>query len=173
MLGVKKLTIFVVLVVLTILIQIIPAISSHKYVLLTLFSSLPLFLIARSSGPLGLIAFVIAGISIFSINSHEGLFFLFTNGPVGLMLGLQRCFKKESLTASFITGLILTITLSLLNFIIGIKVFGTEIPGPLVIQILLIFLFSFLYSTMYSYFAGFIYRRLRKKIILKALVLKQ
>jgi hypothetical protein len=161
--GAKKIAILAILTVFTILIQIIPAISSHKYVLLTMFSALPIYLITRTSGPMGLIAFVAAGILIFGISSHEGLFFLFTNGPVGLVLGLGWYFKKGNLAASFFSGLILTITLSLLNFVIGIKVFGANIPGWMGVQILLIFLFSFIYSAIYSLMAGFVYRLLRKR----------
>lgn len=161
--GVKKIAILVVLTVFTILFQIIPAISSHKYVLLTMFSALPIYLITSTSGLVGLIAFVAAGISIFGISSHEGLFFLFTNGPVGLVLGLGGYFKKGNLAAAFFSGLILTITLSLLNFLIGIKVFGATIPGSLGIQVLLIFLFAFIYSVIYSFMAGFVYRLFQKK----------
>lgn len=159
----KKTTVLVVLTVFTVLFQIIPAIFSHKYVLLTMFSALPIYLITRISGPMGLIAFVAAGISIFGISSHEGLFYLFTNGPVGLVLGLGEHFSKRDLTAAFLTAITLAITLSLLNFVIGIKVFGTDIPGPLGVQILLIFLFSFMYCIMYSFMADFVYRLLRKR----------
>jgi hypothetical protein len=159
----KRITVLVVLTFFTVLFQIIPVVFSHKYVLLTLFSALPIYLITRTSGPMGLVAFVAAGILIFGISSHEGLFFLFANGPVGLVLGLGEHFSKRDLTAAFLTAITLTITLSLLNFVIGIKVFGTSIPGSLGVQILIIFLFSFIYSVIYSYMAGFVYRLLRKR----------
>ncbi len=159
----KKIAVVAVLTTFAVIFQIIPVVFSHKYVLLTMFSVIPIYLITCASGPLGLIAFVIAGISIFGISSHEGLFFLFTNGPVGLVLGLGGYFKKQNLAIAFLTGLILTITLSLMNFVMGIKVFGTNIPGPLGVQIISIFLFSFIYSLIYSYIAGFIYRFFLKR----------
>ena len=160
----KKILILTGLVALAVSFQIIPVIFSHQYVLLTMFSALPIYLITRISGSMGVIAFMVAGIAVFSINPHEGLFFLFTNGPIGLASGLGKYLGKKSFVTMFIMSVILTITLSLLNFIIGIRVFGINIPGPLSIQVLLIFLFSFCYSTLYSSMADFIYRLLRTRI---------
>jgi hypothetical protein len=156
--NLKKITLLLGLITLTISFQLIPVIFSHQYVLLAMFSAFPIYLITRISGPMGLIAFMAAGIGIFSISPHEGLFFLFTNGPIGLVVGLGMYLGKKSLGTLLIMSIILTITLSLLNFVLGIKVFGADIPGLLGMEVIFIFLFSLLYSTLFSYTAELIYK---------------
>ncbi len=112
-------------------------------------------LIARMSPRAGLLAVVLAAILVSMISTHEGLFFLCTNGPVGLFLGVCRHLRIGRAATSVISGLALTSTLSLMSFVVGIPVLWIPLPGPLSAQLALLALFSTAYSALYMYLADF------------------
>jgi len=87
LLNIRHIAIGGFLVGLSITFQLIPVIFGELFVLVTIFSTLPIFIITRLNPKTGGVAFVVTAILVLSFNSHEGLFFIFTNGPVGLALG--------------------------------------------------------------------------------------
>jgi phage shock protein PspC (stress-responsive transcriptional regulator) len=144
-------------VCLAVLFQIIPVIFSELFVLTTMLSALPIYIISRINPKLGIVALIGAGIIIMSISTHKGLFFLCTNGPVGISLGTADYYFNKKALISLLSGVILTLTLSFMNYIIGIPVLGTSLPGNFIIQLTIIFLFSILYCFTYLHLARYIY----------------
>lgn len=144
------------------LFQSLPVIFSEVFVLFTIFSAIPIYIVARINPKAGVLSYLVAAMLIMIISTHEGLFFLFTNGVIGCSLGISSSYtnKKAIIWAS--SSIVLTVTLSIMNYGIGIPVFGTNLPGALYFQLLILFLFSVLYNVIYSYLGDFIYKRLVK-----------
>lgn len=140
--------------------QLIPVLLSEAAVLLTMFSALPIYIAARCKPVTGILSYLTAAILIMLFSTHESLFFLCTNGMVGLSLGICCYYTQKKLIILMISSLVMTISLSIMNYVIGFPVFGTTLPGTYTIQFILIFLFSFVYNTIYYYFAGFLSRRI-------------
>lgn len=69
---------------------------------------------------------------------HEGLLFLCTNGIVGLSLGICSFYINRKSIIWIISSVILTTVLSIVNYGIGIPVFGGWIPGKIVIQLVIL-----------------------------------
>lgn len=143
--------------------QLAPFLFSELFALFTLLSAMPIYIISRLSPRIGLGAAFITCVLTTVLSPHEGLLFLFTNGPVGLSLGICCYYKTRDTTNILITSLILTITLCIMNFIIGIPVFGMQIPVALPIQAAVITGFSAVYSFIFLYFAKSVYNLLESK----------
>jgi hypothetical protein len=149
---------FLILTGLTVLLQLIPVIFSHKLILFTMLSAIPIYLITRINPPVGPFAVILSGFLILLFSRHEALFFLLANGPVGLTLGIGQYLTKNRMIITLITSIVLTLTLSVINFHIGIKIFGAPIPGPFWMQLVIVWLFSFIYSNLYLYLANLVTR---------------
>jgi hypothetical protein len=144
------------------LFQLIPALFSEAFVFLTIFSALPIYIVSRISPKAGILSYFVASMLIMLLSVHEGIFFLCTNGIVGISLGICSYYKEMKFSTWFLCSFMLTITLSIMNYGIGIPVFGTSMPGGMIIQIVTIFLFSIIYNIFYYYFSNYIFNILKK-----------
>jgi hypothetical protein len=142
--------------------QIMPVLFTEALVFLTMFSALPIYIVARLQPRLGFAGFIAAALVTMLFSVHEALFFLCTNGPVGLSLGITRYYTPKNRYVVLISGLILSISLCIMNYGIGIPVFGTQIPGSIPVQLTLLIVFSTFYSLIYCIFAEFVYKRLNR-----------
>ena len=158
----KTIVIGALFAVITALFQVIPVLFSEVFIFLTIFSAVPIFIVSRINPKAGFLSYIVASILIMLISTHEGLFFLCTNGVIGLSLGLCRYYTSRKTIIYIISSLSLTLTLSIMNYGIGIPVLGTKIPGGIIIQIALLFLLSLAYNIFYYYFSDFIFRTLKK-----------
>jgi hypothetical protein len=161
-LKLKTIAMIGILTGLAVLFQIFPALFTHQVVIVTLLSALPIYLITLINPLIGPMAYLVAGIFIFLVSPHESLFFFFANGVLGLSLGTGSYLTKKRVSAARISAVILTITLSLINYRLGILVFGTKIPGPFPVQLAVLLLFSFLYSCLFLYLANILVKKLKK-----------
>lgn len=150
------------LICLSSVLQLIPASFGEIFVIVTIFSAIPIYILSRLNPKVGLLGYIIAGILIFFFNAHEGLFFLFTNGVVGFSLGAFNYMLKSRFLISLSSGIVLTLSLTLVNFIIGIPVLGVNLPGNLLIQVSIIMFFSLIYCSIYLFLANFIYNYLKR-----------
>jgi hypothetical protein len=141
--------------------QSLPLLATEAFVILTVLSALPIYMAARLNPFAGTLSFIVAAILIFLVSTHEALFFICTNGIVGLSLGICRCYKMRIPVILPLCSAILTIFLSIMNYGIGIPIFGTKIPGTIIIQIVTLFIFSLAYNFIYLVFADFIFKRLK------------
>lgn len=146
--------------------QLTPIFFSEVLVFLTIFSTLPIYIISRIDPKAGVLSYFAASILIMFLSIHEGLFFLLTNGFIGITLGIFSRYTNSKMITLIFSSLFLTITLSILNYGIGIPIFGAQIPGTFIVQITVIFLFSAVYDSVYYYFANLIYNHLVKRHIL-------
>lgn len=162
MIDTKTIVIGGLFAIISALFQLIPTMLSEVFVFLTIFSAVPIYIVSRINPKAGVLSYFVASMTIMLLSVHEGLFFLFTNGIVGISLGICNHFTKMKSIILFLSSSVLTITLSLMNYGIGIPVFGSKIPGAMVIQILILFLFSIVYNIFYYYFSSFIFNLLKR-----------
>lgn len=144
------------------LFQCVPALFSEALVLVTIFSALPIYIIAKISPKVGVAGYVTAAILIMFLSVHESLFFLCTNGMVGLSLGICHHHTNKKLFICAASSAALTITLSIMNFVIGIPVFGVKIPCSIYMQLGILLLFSCVYITVYFFMANFFFKIISK-----------
>jgi hypothetical protein len=144
------------------LLQLVPVFFSEIFIFLTIFSTVPIYIVSRINPKAGVLSYFVAGMLIMFLSTHEGLFFLCTNGIIGVSLGICGYYRKKKTITWLISSAVLTATLSIMNYGIGIPVFGSNIPGAIIIQIIIIFLFSILYNIIYYYFSNLIFNLLKE-----------
>ena len=147
---------------LSVLFQSVPILFSEVLVFVTILSALPIYIIAKISPKAGAAGYIIAAILIMFLSAHEGLFFLCSNGIVGLSLGVCHHYTNKKLTIYAISSAALTIALSVMNFVIGIPVFGMKMPYSIYIQLGILLLFSWIYIIFYFYIANFFFKIINK-----------
>lgn len=162
MINTKTLIIGSLFAVIAALFQLIPTLFSEVFVFFTIFSAVPIYIVSRINPKAGVLSYFVASMIVTLLSIHEALFFLFTNGIVGISLGICSHYTKVKTITWSLSSLVLTITLSIMNYGIGIPVFGSKIPGIIIIQIAIIFLFSIVYNVFYYYFSSFIFNLLKK-----------
>jgi hypothetical protein len=141
--------------------QSLPIVLSEAFVILTILSAIPIYIASRLNPSSGVMSYLVAVIVISFLSTHEALFFMCSNGIVGVCLGICSHYHCKRWMALLLSSAVLTLTLSIMNYGIGIPVFGTRIPGMLLIQVLIIFAFSLIYNAIYQLFAGFLFKRLQ------------
>ncbi len=154
-----------ILSLVAVLFQSIPIFFSEIFIFATILSAIPIYIATRVDIKVGTLSYFVAGIIIMLLSIHEGTFFFCTNGILGLSLGILSNYVNKKTFISMFSGASLTVGLSILNFFIGIPVFGTEIPGSILIQLLIIFCFSSIYSFVYGFFADFIYKKVKRMLV--------
>lgn len=168
--NIKYLTIGAIFAALAALIQLVPFFFSEMFVLVTMLSAIPIYIIARKNPRTGIITYFVSGVLILLFSVHEGLLFYFTNGIIGVSLGcLSNRFRRISIIWPCST-LILAVALITLNYGIGIPVFGGALPGNRIVQLMILLSFSFLYNLLFFYAAGFVYQRLQRIGVIDKLI---
>lgn len=162
MIDTKTMAIGALFAVIAALFQLIPALFSEVFVILTVFSSVPIFIVSRINPKTGILSYFVSSMLIMFLSVHEGLFFLLSNGIVGVSLGVCSYYTRMKSVTWFLSSIMLTITLSIMNYGIGIPVFGSNIPGAIITQVAIIFLFSMVYNIFYYYFSSFVFSLLKR-----------
>lgn len=142
--------------------QTLPVFLSEAFVILTLFSALPIYIICRINPKIGTTSAIASFLLISLFTTHEALFFIFTNATIGVSLGICSHFSCNKKFIVFISSIALSCTLCIMNFIIGIPIFGAPLPGVFLIQLLIIAVFCLVYNLIYLYFCNFIFKKLSK-----------
>ena len=119
------------------LFQLIPILLSEVFVFLTIFSAVPIYIVSRISPKAGVSSYFVASMLVMLLSVHEGIFFLCTNGVIGITLGICSYYTEMKAITWLSSSLMLTTTLSIMNYVIGIPVFGGKIPGGIIIQIVI------------------------------------
>lgn len=135
-----------------------PVFFSEVFLFFTIYSAVPIYIVSRISPKAGFSAYIVAAMLVMFLSMHEGLFFLCTNGIVGLSLGICNFYTEKRRFIWTLSSIILTIALVIMNYGIGIPIFGSKVPGVIIVQIAIIFLVSTIYIISHYYFSGFIYR---------------
>ena len=162
MISTKTIVIGALFAVIAALLQLTPLLFSEIFIFFTIFSAVPIYIVTRINPKAGVLSYFVAAMIISLLSTHEGLFFIFTNGIIGISLGICSYYTNKKLITWFLSSVILTITLCIMNFGIGIPVLGSKLPGIIIIQIAILFLVSALYNIFYLYFSNFIFNLLKK-----------
>lgn len=162
MLNTKTVLIGALLAAIAAIFQLIPVLFSEIFVFLTIFSAVPIYIVSRINPKAGVLSYFVASMLVMLLSIHEGLFFLCTNGIIGISLGICSYYTKKKAVSWFLSSLLLTTALSIMNYVIGIPVFGIKIPGGMIIQLLIIFLFSMIYNIFYYYFSSSIFNLIKR-----------
>ncbi len=141
--------------------QSIPALLSESFALLTTLSAIPVYLAARTNPAAGALSYFTTAVLVLFVSSHEALFFLFTNGVVGVSLGICCYLKQKKINTLVICAFVLTIALCIINYGIGYPVLGVPVPGVIIVQLLILFLFSLIYNYIFLAFADFVYKKIK------------
>ena len=157
----KTLVVGALLAVMAAFFQVMPVLFSEAFIIITIFSAVPIYIVSRINPKAGALSYFVAAMLVMLISTHEGLFFLCTNGIIGVSLGTCRYYTNKKTVIWAISTLALTITLSIMNYGIGVPVFGTIIPGAMIIQLAVLFMFSLVYNIIYYYFSDFIFKMLK------------
>ena len=145
------------------LLQLVPVFFSEIFIFTTPLSAFPIYFAAKKNIKMGFVVYICTALLVSIFSLHEALFFAFTNGIIGLSLGLARHKTGKKLFAGLFGAFVLTCSLCFINFLLGIPVFGTQLPGPIIYQIIFIFLFSFIYDTIFIFLADYLNKFLNKK----------
>lgn len=148
----------------SVIFQCIPALFSEIFAPLAMLSSIPIYIMSRISPKAGLTTYLTSAALILTISFHEGIFFLFTTGLIGLLLGITHKTAQRKDIAVILTSIALTISLCFITFGIGIPVFGFSLDIGFKAQIAVLFGFSLIYNTVFIIAAGQIYKFCIKKI---------
>lgn len=159
---VRYITLGAILSAFAALMQLIPFFFSEMFVIVTIFSALPIFIISRINPKAGIASYLVAGLLVMLLSVHEALLFYFTNGVIGVSIGITGYYIKNKLLLIMISSLILTAALCTVNYGIGIPVFGGTIPGNRLVQLGIVLGFSAIYITIYYFITSIIYGRLKK-----------
>ena len=162
--GTRYIVIGGLLAIFTWLFQLLPVVFSEMFIFITVLSSIPVYIGSRIQPKIGAMIYVVAGFLISILSPHEGLFFFFTNGVVGLSLGIARYYTENKFYIGLISGSFLTISLGIMTYLLDILVFGTDIPGNISVQLIILFGFSFLYCSVFNIVSDFIYKRVVEKL---------
>jgi len=145
---------------LAVIFQMVPVVFSKAFVLVTMLSAIPIYLTAKMDPKTGAIGYITAGVLITLFSTHEGLFFIFTNGVVGLSLGITHYYTNKKVIIISISTLALTLALSTMTFIIGIPVFGFAMKVNILLQICILLIFSLIYSIFYFYISNLVFKKI-------------
>lgn len=148
------------LAIISVIFQCIPTFLSEAFIFLTVFSTVPIYIISKKQPIIGILSYIIAFILISFISSHENIMFIFTNGLVGISLGISDYYTSRILFICSISAILLTTSIFIVNFVIGINLLGFSINTSY-LSILLIFLASFIYSFVFLYVCRFFYKRIK------------
>jgi len=158
----KNLVIGALLAVITAFFQVMPVLFSEVFLFLTIFSAAPIYIVSRINPKAGALSYLVAGMLVMFISTHEGLFFLCTNGIIGVSLGACSYYTNRKTIIFIISSIALTITLSIMNYGIGIPIFGSKMTGGMIIQLGILFLLSLVCNIIYYWFSDFIFKILKK-----------
>ena len=162
----KTLVLGALLAVIASFFQLMPVLFSEVFIFGTIFSAVPIYIVSVINPKAGVLSYFVTAILVMLISTHEGLFFLLTNGVIGVSLGVFKYYTNRKTIIFIGSSMVLTITLSIMNYGVGIPILGTQIPGVIIIQLIILFLLSLVCNILYYYLSDYIFRTIKKCRIL-------
>lgn len=157
----KELTCCGMLTSLIIALEVVASQFGEALVIITVFSALPVFILTKKNIKWGLLSYSVVTVLLSIINFHQMLFFIFTNGLIGICLGVSCNLKIKKCCAPVIAAVFTTGGMNILSIILGINFFnffGSYILlNELIICILLV-----IYCSLYLWGADKIYKHIEK-----------
>lgn len=156
----NELTFSAVLTSLILVIEVLAAKTGESMVILTIFSTLPLYILTSKKIRLGVMSYSIVALVLCVVNFHQLIFFLFTNGLIGLTLGMLSKYKKA--LRIVVTASMSIIGLLGVSLILGINLFGMVYKESMLVGVIIIGIIMIIYCWFYDWFARMIDGRLNK-----------
>lgn len=144
------------------LFQAIPLAFSGGLAVLSILCAVPIYIMAKISSRGGLVIYIVVAFLLMLLNLHICVLFLLTNGALGYTLGIWSNYYRDKLCPALISGIVLTITLSVLSFVLGLPINFIEITNIVFLQIIFYFLIATVYSIVYLNLAQLIYKLLNR-----------
>lgn len=158
----NELTFAAVLTALILVIEVLAAKTGEALVILTIFSTLPLYILTCKKVKLGLMSYSIVALVLCMINFHQLIFFLFTNGLIGLTLGILSQYRKALRVV--VTASISVMGLLGVSLVLGINLFEMVYKEAMIVGVIVIFVLMMIYCWFYDWFAKMIDERVNKII---------
>lgn len=137
------------LTALTVIIQSAPVFIPMIGMILSPFSTLPVALAAMTRISLGLAVYLASALILIFLSLEEAIIFVFTTGILGLVLGML-IFRKGIVIATVISGVVLSLGITILTFVIGLfKIDGLINSGSAFTTILIFKVFSVFYALVW------------------------
>jgi hypothetical protein len=149
-----------ILTILTSAMQTLPAPAA-------VLSGIPIYVAVRLNLMLGAASCLTAAYITSRLGLSELLFFMCSAGIVGLSLGMAKEYFKSLLTPPAVTALIVFVTLSFINYYLGIGIFGYSPLRTPMKQAMLLLPPLYIYSLIYFKLSAFADSLLNEYIELK------
>lgn len=138
---------------------------SQAFILLTIFSALPIYIMTKINPKIGITGYVTAAFLIFLVSAHGAMLFLCTNGIVGVALGGAHYYTNKKSIIIAVATVALTVTLSIglsvMTFIIGIPIMGFAAKN-IVVDIGILMICSLLYNIAYFYMSNYVFKKVKR-----------
>lgn len=154
----------IILTLLAAALQSAPGILGDTFSFVVILSGLPVYIAARFNWAYGTAVYLAAAGILVSMNTYEALFFICTNGFIGLSLGILKYHFKRNYTVSAISALITGVILFIINYFFEISIFGYLTFKTPVTQALALFPLLYIYCFIYLEIAIYANNVLRQNI---------
>ena len=151
----SKLTVCSLMTALVITLETSVALSGEAFVLLTILSTIPIYISVRISILYGITGYLCTALLLFFVSPHQALFFVCTNGLLGASLGVCRKKGLSSAPACSIGATLLLIGLIVVSVFLGI--FKSILSNWLLITASIIFCIA--YTLLCNWILEKIYRK--------------
>ncbi|KUO72629.1 MAG: hypothetical protein APF77_07255 [Clostridia bacterium BRH_c25] len=144
--------------------QAVPGILGNTFAFTVILGGLPVYIAARLSCTSGIAVFFTASALSAYMDISEALFFICTNGIIGLSLGLAKGRFKNIYTVPFPSALLVVVMLSAVNYLFGIRIFGNSALKSLIPQAITLlpplYIYCFIYLKLSMFADNLLHRNI-------------
>lgn len=164
MLNKRSLIFCIIFAVLAAALQTAPRILGDAFIFAVILGSFPVYIAAHLNWALGIAVYLTAAYILSVMNISEALFFICTNGIIGLSLGFMRGRLSSIYYAPAPSSLIVIAMLFAVNYIFGISIFSPSSLMSPIAQACTLFLPLYIYCLIYLRLAVYTDNLFRKHI---------
>lgn len=156
------------LTVLATALQTVPRIFGSAFAFAAILGGFPVYIAARLNSTLGIIVYLSVSILSATINISEAIFFICTNGIIGLSLGIAKNHFKKIYLVPVPSTLLVIVMLFMVNYLLGISIFGYsafKAPIPQAFTLFLpLYIYCFIYMKLAMSADNLIYRYIDSRV---------
>ncbi len=142
--------------------QNIPHMFGHALDFVAISAGFPVYSAARFNWVFGVAVYIAAAALSAALNTGEAVFFICTNGIIGLSLGIMKDRLKNINFVPVPSAILVIIMLFIVNYLFGISIFGYSSLNAPILQALTLFLPLYIYCYIYLKLAISADNQLRK-----------
>lgn len=144
--------------------QTVPIIFGTAFAFTVLLNGIPVYMATRLNYALGILVYILTAALLAFYNSFEALFFICTNGIIGLSLGIIKDCFRSIYPVPALSALLNISILFIVNYRFGISIFSSFLINAPILQVLMLFLPMYIYFLLYLKLAMSLDRLLHKYI---------